>query len=109
MAVASAATRNTIGAALIGCALLLTSTVVAGDAEDVDMASRLAEMLRAGRSIVSNHQTLINDPTIGDKQIDSTRFVKESVALYAERMGKEPFSGDLTERDRRHLRGDPAA
>ena len=101
MAARSAATRNTIGAVIIGCALLLTSTVVAGDAEDVDMASRLAELLRAGRSIVSNHQTLINDPTIGDKQIDSTRFAKEAVALYAERMGKEPFSGDLTERDRR--------
>ncbi len=101
MAAASAATRNTIGAALIGCALLLTSVVAAGDAEDVDMASRLAELLRAGRSIVSNYQTLINDPTIGDKEIDSTRFVKEAVALYSERMGQEPFSGELTERDRR--------
>ena len=90
-----------IGAALIGCALLLTSVVAAGDAEDVDMASRLAELLRAGRSVVSNYQTLINDPTIGDKEIDSTRFVKEAVALYSERMAQEPFSGDLTERDRR--------
>jgi hypothetical protein len=97
----AAASRNTIGAALIGCALLLTSVVAAGDAEDVDMASRLAELLRAGRSVVSNYQTLINDPTIGDKEIDSSRFVKEAVALYSERVAQEPFSGDLTERDRR--------
>ena len=85
----------------MGCALVLPSARAADDAEDVAMASRLAEMLRAGRAIVSNYQTLINDPTIGDKGLDSTRFVNEVVALYTERMGSEPLSGDLSERDRR--------
>ncbi len=103
MVAVSTATQKIVGAALIGCALLMTSVTAAGDADDVDMASRLAELLRAGRSIVSNYQTHINDPTIGDKDIDSARFVNEAIALYAERMGQEPVSGELTERDRRLL------
>ena len=74
MIAVSTATQNTVRAALIGCALLMTSVTAAGDAEDVDMASRLAELLRAGRRMVSNYQTQINDPTIGDKDIDSARF-----------------------------------
>lgn len=101
MAAASTTTRNAIGAALIGCALVVASAVAADDAEDVEMGTRLAELLRAGRSIVSNYQTLINDPALGDKHLDSTRFTKEAVALYAERRGSEPLSGEMTDRDRR--------
>lgn len=101
MAKSSALTRNIIGAALLGCTVVLTAAVTGGDPKDVEMGTRLAELLRAGRSIVSNYQMLINDPTISDKGLDSARFVEEAVSLYTERRGSEPLSGDLSERDRR--------
>ena len=81
----------------------MPSAIGAGVTEDVVTGTRLAELLRAGRSIVSNYQTLINDPALGDKHLDSERFTTEAIAAYSKHTGHDPLSGELTERDRRLL------
>ncbi|MGB3386893.1 MAG: DUF3365 domain-containing protein [Pseudaminobacter sp.] len=82
---------------------MLPVTVVADDAEDLVTGTRLAELLRAGRNIVSNYQELINDPALGDKHLTSERFTQEATALYSKSTGHDPLSGDLSERDKRLL------
>ena len=90
-------------AAALGVAFAMSSAVKAGDAEDQAMGTRLAELLRAGRNVVSNYQTLINDPAIGDKQLDGERLTREAIALYVKQTGQDVFDGDLTARERRLL------
>lgn len=109
MSALSILTRRSIAAALVGCALVVSAAIGAGDTEDVAMGTRLAELLRAGRSVVSNYQTLINDPAIGDKHLDSERFTTEAIAVYSKNTGHDPLSGELTERDRRLLEAQIAA
>lgn len=98
----STLTRRSIGVALVGCAFLAPAAMGAVT-EDVALGMRLAELLRAGRSVVSNYQTLINDPALGDKHLDSERFASEAIAVYSKNTGQDPFSGELTKRDRRLL------
>ncbi len=74
-----------------------------GETADVATAERLAELLRDGRTVVSNNQTLINDPSIGDKHLDGNRFVEEATQLYVDHTGEKPGSPDLSDRDRRLL------
>lgn len=103
MSASSILTRIGVIAALVGCALALPYAIAEEDAGDLATGARLAELLRAGRSVVSNYQTLINDPALGDKHLDSERFAKEAIAVYAKQTGHDPLSGELTERDRRLL------
>ena len=103
MSALSTLTRSSIAAVLVGCALAVPTAMGAGDTGDVATGTRLAELLRAGRSIVSNYQALINDPAVGDKHLDSERFTKEAIAAYSKHTGHDPLSGELTERDRRLL------
>lgn len=103
MSALSTLTRRSIAAALVGCAFVAPAAIGAGVTEDVAMGIRLAELLRAGRSVVSNYQTLINDPALGDKHLDSERFASEAIAVYSKNTGQDPFSGELTNRDRRLL------
>lgn len=77
--------------------------------DDVALGERLATLLRAGRSVISNHQDLFNDPSLGDKGFDGDRMVEEATALFAERRGEEPVSGDLSDRDRRLIEAQIAA
>src|SRR5437773_1295081 len=49
----------------IGAPAVLAQTVASE--EDAAIAQSLAEMLRDARAIVSNNQSRINDPEIGDK------------------------------------------
>ncbi len=103
MSARSLLTRMGVAAVLFGCALAAPSATAEDNAGDVETGARLAELLRAGRSIVSNYQGLINDPALGDKHLDSDRFAKEAVAVYAKHTGHDPLSGELTDRDRRLL------
>ncbi|MER8595923.1 DUF3365 domain-containing protein [Mesorhizobium sp. M1182] len=99
----SALTRTFIAAVLVGCAPVVSSAIGAGVTEDVATGTRLAELLRAGRRIISNYQTLINDPAVGDKHLDGERITREAIAEYSKHIGNDPLSGELTERDRRLL------
>jgi hypothetical protein len=96
-------------ASLVGLLVAVSFAAEAGDAEDAAMGMRLAELLQAGRTVVSNYQTLINDPSIGDKQLDGERLTREAIALYLEQTGKEVFAPDLADRDRQLLEAQLAA
>ncbi|ASY65311.1 Histidine kinase (plasmid) [Sinorhizobium sojae CCBAU 05684] len=93
--------RTTFLALLAGCMLL--PAAAAEQAADVETGTRLAELLRAARSVLSNYQSLINDPSIGDKQLDGERFTTEAIALYAKRTGGPLMTDALAERDRKLL------
>ncbi|WEX74166.1 DUF3365 domain-containing protein [Sinorhizobium numidicum] len=98
----TALARNGVFAALTGCMLLL-SPAAAEEAADVATGTRLAELLRAARSVLSNYQSLINDPAVGDKHLDGERFTAEAIALYAKRTGGDLISNDLAARDHKLL------
>ncbi len=68
---------------------------------DMALAFDLAEMLRAGRTVVSGNQALINDPAIGDKGFTGEVLVSEAEVLYENRAGVA--GADTSERDQRLL------
>lgn len=80
----------------------LCGAAIAGEAE-VAIGNRLADMLRAGRNVVSVSQPLINDPGIGDKGLTGEKFVLDAQAIYEKRTGSPLFAGDISARDRRLL------
>jgi len=87
---------------LLAASGAVSSQAKAGDA-DVELGNKLADLLRAGRTVVSSSQPLINDPSIGDKGFTGDKVVNEAAATYAERAGSPPLEGDLSDRDRRLL------
>ncbi|AUX74719.1 MULTISPECIES: Tll0287-like domain-containing protein [Sinorhizobium] len=95
-------TRNCAVAVFSGC-MLLSPPAPAEEAADVATGTRLAELLRAARSVLSNYQSLINDPAVADKHLDGERFTAEAIALYGKRTGSPLISDDLAERDRKLL------
>lgn len=62
------------------------------DQQNSMLGNKLADMLRAGRSVVSANQALINDPEMGDKGFTGAKLVNEAEALYLERSGEPPVS-----------------
>lgn len=88
-------------AGVLGFALV-AGRAAAGDG-DLDIGNKLADMLRAGRNVVSSSQTLINNPEIGDKEFTGEKLVREAEAIYVKRAGSAPTAGDLSDRDRRLL------
>lgn len=81
---------------------LAASQAVASDA-DLEIGNKLADMLRAGRKVVSASQPLINDPGIGDKGFTGEKLVLEADAIYAERTGAPLLADSISDRDRRLL------
>jgi hypothetical protein len=79
-----------------------SGAVFAGEAE-ISVGNKLADMLRAGRAVISSRQPLINDPAIGDKGLTGDNLVREAEAEYQKRSGGPLLTGDLSERDRRLL------
>ena len=73
----------------------------AANLDDKEMAIKLANLLRAGRSVVSTNQPLINDPDIGEKNFTGDKLVTEAEAIYAKRTGSPLTMDGLSERDRR--------
>jgi hypothetical protein len=94
-------------AALVAAFLVWTVTVgvsfavVAADDANVIAGNRVAELLQVARTVVSGHQDLINDPTIGDKHLTSDRLVNETIAAYTDHYGRPPITDDLTPFERR--------
>jgi hypothetical protein len=75
---------------------------VAGDA-NLEIGNKLADMLRAGRKVVSSSQPLINDPDIGDKGFTGEKLVLEAGDIYAESSGRSLLADGISDRDRRLL------
>jgi len=88
--------------AVLGFGFTAPQPTVAGEA-DLAIGNKLADMLRAGRKVVSSSQPLINDPAIGDKGFTGEKLGSEAEAIYAEKAGSPLFTDDLSERDRRLL------
>jgi hypothetical protein len=70
---------------------------------DTAIGNKLADMLRASRSVVSTSQPLINDAAIGDKSFTGVKLVREAEAIYTERVGSQLQGEDISARDRRLL------
>lgn len=97
---------SVLGIFIIATALGLGSAIVqtafAGEAEFA-IGTRLANMLRASRSVVSANQPLINNPDVGDKWFTSQKVINEAETNYVKRVGAPLLSEDLSARDRRLL------
>lgn len=74
--------------------LLCASAGRAGAQSETDTALKLAELLRSARAVVSNYQPLINDATLGEKNIDGDKVLAEAVARYKEKTGEDPTKVD---------------
>ena len=72
--------------------------------DDAVVAESLATMLRAGRTVVSRHQSEINDPNIGEKGLTGAKVLAETVRGYKETTGVDPTTLDQSTRQGRLLR-----
>ena len=61
----------------------MTSPLAATD-DDTEIAMRVANLLRAARSVISSNQALINDPAIGDKGLTGEKVLADAIAIYEE-------------------------
>jgi Protein of unknown function (DUF3365) len=77
--------------------------------EDAKIAQSLAEMLRDARAIISNNQSRINDPEIGDKGLSAKVVLDQAVESYKKNTGVDPMTIDPASRDGRLLRAMMAA
>jgi hypothetical protein len=83
------------------CESPLAQTTALEPQDELALGQHLAELLRAGRSVISENQDLINDPAIGDKGLDGNMVVDAALALYTERTGAPPLDPDAPEREQR--------
>lgn len=75
--------------------------VAAQTDEEIELGSRLAAVLRAGRSVVSNSQDLINNPDITDKGLTGDVFYEKVIAAYQEANGEPPLHDGLDPLERK--------
>ncbi|HSZ89698.1 MAG TPA: DUF3365 domain-containing protein [Acetobacteraceae bacterium] len=75
----------------------------AAPADDQAIAASLAKMLQAARSVISNNQPLINDPSIGDKGLSGKVVLARTLEVYRTNTGTDPLAGDQTSRAARLL------
>ncbi len=77
--------------------------------DDAAIATRLAELLRSARAVISQNQALINDPNKGDKGLTGEKVLSEAIALYTQKTGEDPRATDPQTREGRLLRAEMAA
>jgi len=95
--------RIVLGTALIIAVGLLTAPLRADQGDDATIARSLADMLRAARQVISNNQTRINDPNLGDKGLSGQVVLQQAVEIYKNTTGTDPASIDLASRHGRLL------
>jgi hypothetical protein len=71
--------------------------------DDLAIAQDLAQMLRAGRSVVSANQDLINNPDIGDKGLTGAVVLAKTLAGYKTATGTDAAEIDPASRQGRLL------
>ena len=79
----------------------LPPVVRADVSAEVEMGNRLAAVLRAGRSVISNSQDLINDPSTQDKGLSGQAVQEQVLQAYLEANGEPPLTADLSDKERR--------
>jgi hypothetical protein len=65
---------------------------VVADEDDTTTGERLAALLRAGRTVISSHQKLINDESMGKKDLTGQRVVDEALQIFAQGNGDQNLS-----------------
>jgi hypothetical protein len=97
---------NSIGkllfVAVLGYGSAVAQTTTTADS-DFTTGTRLANMLRASRGVISAKQPLINDADLGNKMFTGDRLVNEAESNYAKLVGSPLIGNDLSARDRRLL------
>jgi len=83
---------------LLIATLLPVSSLRAVPDDDAVIAKSLADMLRAGRQVISNNQSRINDPNIGDKGLSGQVVLQQAVEIYKKNTGMDPTSVDPASR-----------
>ena len=76
---------------------------LAAEADDKVIATHLADFLRAARTVVSQHQDLINDAALADKGLTGERVLAETTALYKKQTGHDLGAIDPGSREGRLL------
>lgn len=71
---------------------------------DEEIALSLANLLRSARTVISANQSLINDPTVGDKGLPSEVVLERTIERYKEATGTDPLLVDPDSRQGRLLR-----
>ncbi|ACA17238.1 conserved hypothetical protein [Methylobacterium sp. 4-46] len=103
--------------AVTSFALMLMVVVAAPSAKAIDDAGRddrriaemLAAMLRAGRTVISQSQDVINDPTARHKGLDGDTVLARSVEVYRQATGMDPGALPAGSREGRLLQYEMAA
>lgn len=86
-------------AALVAAGLAAGAvTMAAPPDDDALIAKSLAEMLRAGRNVISTNQARINDPTLGDKGLSGPVVLQQAEKIYQASTGTDPASIDPASR-----------
>jgi hypothetical protein len=68
------------------------------------IAESLAHMLQAARSVISDNQALIDDPTIGNKGLTGAVVLSNAIAQYRAATGTDPLADEANPRAARLLR-----
>lgn len=107
--VCSASLTRGLAVLLALAGTLVAFPVRAADDSDATVAAHLAEYLRSARTVISQSQDLINDPTKGDKGLTPDRVLAEATAIYQKQTGEDPLATDPASREGRLLRAQMAA
>src|SRR3984893_1110683 len=86
------------GIFLIAVFSLSSAPLRAGADDDAAIAKSLADMLRAARQVISNTQTRINDPSLGEKGLSGQVVLQQAVEIYKKTTGTDPASIDPASR-----------
>ncbi len=82
-----------------GAMLLPTGGPLAATDDDTAVAMRLANLLRAARSVISSNQGLINNPDIGDKGLTGDTVLADAIVIYKKQTGEDPGDSDPASRE----------
>ena len=69
--------------------------------DDVAVAESLSTLLQEARTVVSRHQTEINNPDVGNKGFTGAKVLAEATSAYKEKTGIDPSSIDPSTRHSR--------
>src|ERR1700704_3856759 len=95
--------RLFFGVFVICCLFSCIVPMQAEPADDANIAKNLADMLRAGRQVISSNQARINDPNLGDKGLSGQVVLQQAVEIYKKSTGTDPASIDPASRHGRLL------
>ena len=87
-----------IGMFLIAAIFLPAAPLSAEPDDNAAIAKSLADMLRAARQVISNNQSRINDPNVGDKGLSGQVVLQQAVDIYKKTTGTDPASIDPASR-----------